>query len=127
MKLRLIGIFASIVFAFMFLVFSPPAFATATQCEIYKGDGWRCAKDNYQADTIRIGNESTRRVTFKVGTWTSTCGKKGSEMATAAGSLETRSFDTVPLIEASANQCVELFVYDCSPDVCSQVLSAHPV
>lgn len=123
MKLRLLGIFASIML--MFFVFSPPVFATATQCGIHKGNEWRCAKDNYQADTIRIGNESTRRVDFKVGIWTSTCGKKGSEISNSSGSLESRTFTTVPLLQARANQCVELFVYDCTPDVCTKVLSAH--
>ncbi|HEY9604400.1 MAG TPA: hypothetical protein V6C85_22480 [Allocoleopsis sp.] len=123
MKLRLLGIFASIML--MFFVFSPPVFATATQCGIHKGNEWRCAKDNYQADTIRIGNESTRRVDFKVGIWTSTCGKKGSEISNSSGSLESRTFTTVPLLQARANQCVELFVYDCTPDVCTKVISAH--
>ena len=123
MKLRVLGIFASIML--MFFVFSPPVFATATQCGIHKGNEWRWAKDNYQADTIRIGNESTRRVDFKVGIWTSTCGKKGSEISNSSGSLESRTFTTVPLLQARANQCVELFVYDCPPDVCTKVLSAH--
>jgi hypothetical protein len=123
MKLRLLWIFLSVVL--MFFVFSPPASATATQCGIHKGNEWRCAKDNYQADTIRIGNESTRRVSYKVGIWTSTCGKKGSEISNTSGSLDPRTFTTVPLIEARANQCVEMFIYDCTQDACSKVLSAH--
>ena len=125
MKLRLFWIFTSITLVFS-IVFSPhPVIATPTQCGIYKNDGWRCAKDNYQADTIRIGNESTRPVTFKVGIWTSTCGKKGSEIANQSLSVKSRQFVAIPLIGAKANQCVEMFVYDCSPDVCTKVLSAH--
>lgn len=123
MKLRLLWIFASVLL--MVLAFSPPVFAAATQCGIHKGNEWRCAKDNYQADTIRIGNESTRRVSFKVGVWTSTCGKKGSEISNGSFSLDPRTPLLVPFMEARANQCVEMFVYDCSPDVCSKVLSAH--
>ena len=123
MKLRLAWIFISVVF--MCFLFSPPAFSAATQCGIHKGNGWRCAKDNYQADTIRIGNESTQSVSFKVGIWTSTCGKKGSEISNNSFSVGSRSFTTVPLIAAKANQCVEMFVYDCSTDACSKVLSAH--
>lgn len=125
MRLRLLGIFASVML--MFFIFSPPVFATATQCGIYKGDGWRCAKDNYQADTIRIGNESTRHVAFRVGKWTSTCGKKGAEIANDGFSLEPRKILTVPLDEARANQCIELFIYDCTQDACAKVLSAHPL
>lgn len=123
MKLSLLWIFASVLL--IVLAFSPPAFATATQCGIHKGNEWRCAKDNYQADTIRIGNESTRRVSFKVGVWTSTCGKKGSEISNGSYSLDPRVSLPLPLIEARANQCVEMFIYDCSPDVCTNVLSAH--
>jgi hypothetical protein len=122
MKLRLAWIFISVVF--MCFLFSPPAFSAATQCGI-KGNGWRCAKDNYQADTIRIGNESSQSVSFKVGIWTSTCGKKGSEISNESFSVGWRSFATVPLVAAKANQCVEMFVYDCSTDACSKVLSAH--
>jgi hypothetical protein len=123
MKLRLAWIFISVVF--MCFLFSPPAFSAATQCGIHKGDGWRCAKDNYQADTIRIGNESTRSVSLKVGIWTSPCGKKGAEISNKSFSVGSKSFTTVPLMAAKANQCVEMFVYDCSTDACSKVLSAH--
>ncbi len=124
MKLRLLWIFASVLL--MLFVSSPPVFAIATQCGVHnEGTEWRCAKDNYQADTIRIGNESTRRVDFKVGIWTSTCGKKGAEISNESFALKSRTLLTHPLIEARANQCVEMFVYDCSPDVCTKVLSAH--
>lgn len=122
-KLRLFSIFAGVIL--MVLTISSPASATATQCGIHKGSEWRCAKDNYQADTIRIGNESTRSVSFKVGIWTSTCGKKGSEISNKSFFLNSRRAIALPLIEARANQCVEMFVYDCSTDSCSKVLSAH--
>ena len=128
MNLRPFLIFTSITIVFL-IVFSPQvSIATPTQCGIHKKDGWRCAKDNYQADTIRIGNESTRPVTFKVGIWTSTCGKKGSEISNQSFSVGvSRPIVLIPLTGANANQCVEMFVYDCSPDVCTKVLSAHPL
>lgn len=126
MKLRLFWIFTSIAIVCSIVFYPHPAIATPTQCGIYKNNGWRCAKDNYQADTIIISNETIRPVTFKVGIWTSTCGKKGSEISNQSLSVESRrKAIAIPLIEAKANQCVEMFVYDCSPDVCTKVLSAH--
>jgi hypothetical protein len=125
MKLRPLWISASALL--MCFAFSSPSLAVPTQCSIHKGSEWRCAKDNYVSDTIRIGNESTRHVNFKVSVWTSTCGKKGAEVSTAFGSVEPRSFAVFPLMEARANQCVEMFIYDCSTDACTNVLSAHPL
>ncbi len=124
MKWNLLWIFATVLL--MVFVFSPPASATATQCGVHnKGSEWRCAKDNFQADAVRIGNESNRRATFKVSTWTSTCGKKGALVSDESFSLEPKSSFNYSLIGANANQCVEMFVYDCSPDKCTNILSAH--
>jgi hypothetical protein len=123
MKLRLAWIFISVIF--MCFLLSPPAFSAATQCGLYKGDGWRCAKDNYQADFIKISNESTQSVSFKIGLWTSTCGKKGTEISGARSSLEPKGSINARFMAAKANQCMEMFIYDCSTDACSKVLSAH--
>lgn len=123
MKWHLLWIFASVLL--MVFVFSPPASATATQCQVHKGSEWRCAKDNFQADAVRIGNESNRRATFKVSTWTSTCGKKGAVVSDESFSLDSHGAFNYPLVGANANQCVEMFVYGCSPDKCTNILSVH--
>jgi hypothetical protein len=124
MRLRLLWIFASVML--MFFVFSPPAFATATQCQIHKNTEWRCGKDNFGADRIRIGNESTRNASFRVSKWISTCGKKGNEIFDQTLSLNPSTAGLIDFEETRVNQCLELFVFDCEPDACTKILSVHP-
>jgi hypothetical protein len=125
MRLRLLWIFASVML--MFFVFSPPVFATATQCGIHKNSEWRCAKDNFGSDSIRIANLINRDVSFKVGRWSSTCGKKGAEFSRQSLSVKPSSVIVTNLPEAVANQCIELFVFDCSPDSCTKTLAVSPI
>ena len=125
MRLRLLRILASVLL--MCLVFSPPAFAVATQCGIHQNNGWRCAKDNYQADTLRIRNISDGDVSFNVGQWTSTCGKKGTEFGNDSYDLNSGNIRDIPFGSAKANQCLETFVYNCNPGLCKDKLSIHPL
>lgn len=124
MRLRLLWIFASVLL--MCLVFSPaPVLATATQCQIHKNSEWRCAKDNYQADTIRIDNKSSRDASFNVDVWTSDCGKKGSRISTKTFVLTAGHPVDEPFQAARANQCLEMFIYNCEPDSCKNILAPH--
>jgi hypothetical protein len=120
MKLRLLSIFASVVL--LFFVFSPPAFAVATQCEIHKGNEWRCAKDNFRSDNILINNITDKHVSFAVGQWTSRCGKKGTEYYRDKVSLYPGATTSIPFPEAKPGECKELFVFNCSPDSCTKIV-----
>ena len=124
MKLRLLSIFATVLL--MFCVFSPPTFAVATQCQIHKNGEWRCAKDNYRADKIKIGNRRDEKVSFKIGKWNSTCGQNGSNYSNKSYSLESGKSGSINFENAIANECKELFVYDCSPDWCTNILTVNP-
>jgi hypothetical protein len=110
----------------MFCVFSPPTFAVSTQCEKHKDAEWRCAKDNYRADKIIIGNRRDDKVFFKIGKWSSTCGKNGSNYSNESFSLDPRKSRSIDFEGAIANECKELFVYDCSPDWCTNILTVNP-
>ncbi|MEA5572978.1 hypothetical protein [Calothrix sp. UHCC 0171] len=123
-RFRLLFMFAAVVL--IFYIFSPPTFAVATQCQIHKNSEWRCAKDNYRADKIKITNRRDERVSFKIAKWNSTCGKQGSNYSDTSYSLKPRQSGSIKFESAAANQCKELFVYDCSPDWCTNILSVNP-
>ncbi|MBE9005212.1 hypothetical protein IQ259_09185 [Fortiea sp. LEGE XX443] len=124
MKLRLLSIFAA--FVLMFCIFSPPSFAVATQCQIHKNSEWRCAKDNYKSDNIKIGNRIQEEVSFKVGKWRSNCGQNGSNYYDESFSLAPGKSTPIYFEDAVANECKELFVHNCSPDSCTNILTVNP-
>jgi hypothetical protein len=124
MKLRLLSIFAVVVL--MFCVFSPPTFAVATQCQIHRSNEWRCAKDDYKSDNIKIANRTQDEVSFKVGKWRSTCGQNGSNYFDESFSVAPGNSASIYFEDAVANECKELFVYNCSPSSCTNILTVNP-
>ncbi len=67
-------------FASMFnFVLAAPLPDRATKCQTREnGSQYRCAKDNYYADTIQVINVSNEKVWFDADKWVSFCGREGN-------------------------------------------------
>lgn len=125
MKLRLFWIFIAVIVVVCSI--SLPTFATSTHCHEHKGGReWRCAKDNYKFDHITVTNRIERRINFNVGKWDSQCGKNGSSYYDDRWSLDPNESAEIDFEEANANQCREIFIYNCREDWCTKILDVRP-
>ncbi|KAJ2948005.1 hypothetical protein O0L34_g9798 [Tuta absoluta] len=91
--------------------------ARPTHCERWKGDKeFRCAKDNYHADRVKVRNITGNGVSFKVGKWISSCGRPGTNYSDRQYTLNGGESTDVDFGEVGPGACNELFIYDCKRD-----------
>nr|BDD37282.1 pentatomicin [Plautia stali] len=85
-----------------------------THCERWKGDKeYRCAKDNYRADSVTVRNRAGGTVSFKTGLWLSRCGHGGQNYGDHSYSLGPGGSQDVQFGEVGPGSCNEMFIYDC--------------
>lgn len=86
-----------------------------THCEIWRGDSqFRCAKDNYKADSIEVRRITPGTISFSVGKWLSKCGKSGVNYSNERFIIDpAEDFSSIEFTGAGAGICNEFFIYDC--------------
>uniref|UniRef100_A0A6P7FJ09 Uncharacterized protein LOC114330852 isoform X2 n=1 Tax=Diabrotica virgifera virgifera TaxID=50390 RepID=A0A6P7FJ09_DIAVI len=77
---------------------------------------FRCAKDDYRADTIAVHNRAGNRISFKVGKWLSRCGRPGQNYSDQEYHLGSGENINIDFSEVGSGSCNELFIYQCRID-----------
>jgi len=93
--------------------------AVATHCDRHKGNSeYRCGKDNYREDNIRITNRAGfgETVCFKIGKWISDCGGLATNYENIDAQLGPNKSRDFRFRAAASGKCDEFYVYNCRVD-----------
>ena len=86
----------------------------ATHCQNWKSDEYRCAKDHYGGDHIRVANKDAIGVRFKVGYWMSRCGQHRQNYDNKEYTLAGFEVRYITFGGVGSGYCNEFYVYQCS-------------
>jgi len=87
---------------------------TATHCDRHRGNSeYRCGKDDYPADHVRITNRAGGTVSFKIGKWVSNCGSGGTNYENFDGQLARGASRNFRFRAAARGKCEEFYVHNC--------------